>query len=54
MRLSNYDVSVDGQRFLMVRDDDGSAFAMRTVVVLNWTEQVKAIERARAASGRGK
>lgn len=45
---SNYDVSADGQRFLMVRDEDGEAFATRIVVVLNWVEQLKAIERARA------
>jgi serine/threonine-protein kinase len=44
---SNYDVSADGQRFLMVRDEDASAFATRIVVVVNWVEQVKAIERAR-------
>ena len=43
---SNYDVSADGQRFLMVRDDDSSVFATRIVVVLNWAEQVKARERA--------
>jgi dipeptidyl aminopeptidase/acylaminoacyl peptidase len=45
---SNYDVSADGQRFLMVRDDDASAYATKIVVALNWIEQVKAIERARA------
>jgi serine/threonine protein kinase len=44
---SNYDVSSDGQRFLMVRDEDESAFSTKIVVVLNWTEQLKAIERAR-------
>jgi serine/threonine-protein kinase len=45
---SNYDVSADGQRFLMVRDEDQSAAATKIVVVLNWVEQLKAIERARA------
>jgi eukaryotic-like serine/threonine-protein kinase len=44
---SNYDVSADGERFLMVRDEDQSA-ATKIVVVLNWVEQLKAIERARA------
>jgi serine/threonine-protein kinase len=44
---SNYDVSADGQRFLMVRDDDASAYATKIVVVLNWTEHVKAADRAR-------
>jgi hypothetical protein len=32
----------------MVRDEDESAFSTKIVVVLNWMEQVKAIERARA------
>jgi hypothetical protein len=45
---SNYDVSAVGQRFLMVRDDDASAYATQIVVVLNWTEHVKAADRARA------
>ena len=44
---SNYDVSADGQRFLMVRDDDASAYSTKVVVVLNWLEQLKAIERER-------
>ena len=44
---SNYDVTADGQRFLMVRDDDASAYATKIVVVLNWIEQVKAADRAR-------
>jgi serine/threonine-protein kinase len=43
---SNYDVSADGQRFLMVRED-GPADASRIIVVLNWAEEVKAKERAR-------
>jgi serine/threonine-protein kinase len=46
---SNYDVTADGQRFLMVRDDDQSIFSTTIVVVLNWVEHVKAVERARAA-----
>jgi hypothetical protein len=45
---SNYDVSADGQRFLMVRDDDASAYSTKVVVVLNWLEELKAIERARS------
>ena len=43
---SNYDVSADGQRFLMVRED-GPADASRIIVVLHWAEEVKAKERAR-------
>ncbi len=45
---SNYDVTADGQRFLMVRDEDQSTFSTKIVVVLNWVEQVKALERSRA------
>ena len=42
---SSYDVSADGERFLMVRQD-GPAYASRIAVVLNWVEEVKAKERA--------
>jgi hypothetical protein len=45
---SGYDVSADGQRFLMVRED-GPAYASRIVVVLNWAEEVKAKGRTRMA-----
>jgi hypothetical protein len=47
---SNYDVTADGQRFLMVRDDDQSIYSTTIVVVLNWAEHLKALERARAAA----
>jgi serine/threonine-protein kinase len=53
---ANYDVSPDGERFLMVRDDDNvshdkhvtwpQAFGRQIVVVLNWAEELKAIEAA--------
>ena len=46
---SNYDVSADGQRFLMVRDPEPVP-ASKIVVVLNWAEEVKAKERARLAA----
>jgi eukaryotic-like serine/threonine-protein kinase len=36
--IANYDVSPDGERFLMVKDDAGSG---RLNVVLNWTEELK-------------
>ncbi|HET7697608.1 MAG TPA: protein kinase [Vicinamibacterales bacterium] len=42
---ASYDVSADGQRFLMVREDY-PAGATQIVVVLNWAEEVKARERA--------
>jgi hypothetical protein len=34
----NYDVSPDGQRFVMVRDESGSGHLN---VVLNWQEELK-------------
>jgi hypothetical protein len=37
---SNYDVTPDGRRFLMVRDDD-DVESTRIVVVLNWSEELK-------------
>jgi serine/threonine-protein kinase len=36
--LANYDVSLDGQRFLMIKDEAGSG---RLNVVLNWFEELK-------------
>jgi hypothetical protein len=36
--IGNYDVSADGQRFVMVKDD---AAAGRVNVVLNWLEELK-------------
>jgi Tol biopolymer transport system component len=35
---ANYDVSPDGERFVMVKDESGSG---RLNVVLNWTEELK-------------
>ena len=40
-----YDVSPDGQRFLMIKEtaaNDRSATAARIIVVLNWFEELKA------------
>jgi hypothetical protein len=37
--IANYDVSPDGQRFVMVKDEAGSG---RLNVVLNWFEELKA------------
>ena len=36
--IPNYDVSPDGQRFVMVKDDSASG---RLNIVLNWTEELK-------------
>jgi Tol biopolymer transport system component len=40
LRQQSYDVSPDGERFLMVEEHEGSAQA-RAVIVLNWMEEVK-------------
>jgi serine/threonine protein kinase/WD40 repeat protein len=45
---ANYDVTPDGQRFLMVKDNAGTVFGTQAIVVLNWVEELKAKERARA------
>jgi len=38
---ASYDITPDGRRFLMVRDDD-QVSATRIVVVLNWAEELRA------------
>ena len=38
---ANYDVTSDGQRFLMVKDLDQDAVSTRIVVVLNFAEELK-------------
>jgi hypothetical protein len=45
---ANYDVTPDGQRFLMVRDNTPDVYATRVVVVTNWIQELKAKERTRA------
>jgi serine/threonine-protein kinase len=42
---SNYDVTADGQRFLMVKEQSGSIDGTKVVVVLNWAEQLKELAR---------
>jgi hypothetical protein len=49
---SNYDVTRDGQRFLMVKEQSGSTDGTKLVVVLNWTDRVKEMSRARVTAGR--
>jgi Tol biopolymer transport system component len=38
---ANYDVTADGQRFVMVKDNDQDAGSTSIVVVLNWAEELK-------------
>ena len=51
---ANYDVTPDGQRFLMVKDNTGAVFGNKAVVVVNWAEELKAKERARAQAAASK
>ena len=42
--LRAYDVSPDGQRFLMIKEADGGAASSRSasmIVALNWSEELK-------------
>ena len=39
--LANYDVSPDGQRFLMVKASGKESVATQLNVVLNWFEELK-------------
>ena len=36
-----YDVSPDGQRFLMVKESEQATYATQINVVLNWSEELK-------------
>ena len=37
---SNYDVTADGRRFLMVKDEAAGAKSTQLVVVLGWADEV--------------
>jgi serine/threonine protein kinase len=37
---TSYDVSRDGQRFLMIKDRDSKLYATKVRVVLNWVEEL--------------
>ena len=39
---ANYDVTADGQRFLMVRENNRNIRATKIVVIVNWAEELKA------------
>jgi hypothetical protein len=43
---ANYDVSGDGQRFLMIKDLNQDAVSTRIVVVLNFGEELKRLTAA--------
>jgi Tol biopolymer transport system component/predicted Ser/Thr protein kinase len=50
----NYDVTADGQRFLMIKDDAADVFSTNLVVVLNWAAELTRLvaEGARASATR--
>ena len=43
MTTTSYDVSRDGQRFLMIKDRDSKLYATKVRVVLNWMEELTKI-----------
>lgn len=40
---TSYEVSLDGQRFLMIKENDQNLYATKVVVVLNWAEELRQI-----------
>ena len=49
---SNYDVSADGKRFLMIKDEDQDrATSRQIVVVLGWADELRRIQNSRAGQG---
>ena len=38
---ANYDVSVDGRRFLMIKDNHRDVKATKVVVILNWAQELE-------------
>jgi serine/threonine-protein kinase len=46
---ANYDVTADGQGFLMIQDKDQDAVARQLTVVLNWAEELRTVAWARLA-----
>ncbi len=48
---ANYDVSANGQRFLMVKDEAHARFATNIVVILNWAQELRRLDLAQASGG---
>jgi len=47
MTSSNYDVTGDGRRFLMIRDDDqDSATSRQIIVVQDWANELDRLSKA--------
>jgi dipeptidyl aminopeptidase/acylaminoacyl peptidase len=43
---ANYDVSADGRRFLMIKDNDQDVGSTSIILVLNWAEEMRRAARA--------
>jgi tRNA A-37 threonylcarbamoyl transferase component Bud32 len=50
---TSYDVSLDGERFLMIKDDDQSLFATKIMVVVNWAAELNRIMAGSGAARNG-
>jgi hypothetical protein len=46
---ANYEVTADGQRFLMVRENNRNIRSTKIVVIVNWVEELKANSKGAAA-----
>jgi len=47
---SNYDVTADGKRFLMINDDDQDrATSKQIVVVLGWADELTRMEKSKSS-----
>jgi hypothetical protein len=44
---ANYDVTADGQRFVMIEDKDQDAVARQVNIILNFAELIRRTEEAR-------
>jgi Tol biopolymer transport system component len=44
---SNYDVSPNGERFLMIKDSETDSVATQVNVILNWSEELKRLMNSR-------
>lgn len=43
--VTSYDVSPDGQRFLMIKDTDHQTYATKIAVVVNWAQELTRVMR---------
>lgn len=43
LTTGNYDVTADGQHFLMIKEKDAPASSKEVSIVLHWTDELKRI-----------